>query len=149
MRRHLADKGVEMHEARKVVDHLAAGDDRVRDPVSAGPALGEKIVQGPAYGAEAAPAANPTAPGTLQTGLKLRLHPPVQTVKHLAIDRKQHGLQRGGTDVYPKKQRPIHADTRLLQENWAANFRSGTLPNRTSAVKCVGQAPLGAGRLYP
>ena len=114
MCRHLADKGVEVHETGKVVDHLAAGDNRVRDLVSAGPGLGEKIVQGLGDGAKVAPAAYPAAPGTLQARLKLRLHPPVQMVKHLAIGRKEHCLQRGGTDVYPKKQRPIHEDTRLL-----------------------------------
>jgi hypothetical protein len=117
MRRYLADEGVEGHETGKIVHHLAAGDNRVRDLVSAGPALGEKLVDGLGYGPKAAAAAYLTPPGTLQAGLKLRLDAPVEMVKDLAVGRKEHCLQRGGTNVHPKKQRLIHEGARLLQEN--------------------------------
>jgi hypothetical protein len=138
-----------VYKTGKVIDHLAAGDNRIRDLVSAGAGLIEKIVQGLGYGAKVAPATCPTTPGALYDRLRVRLHALVQMVKYLAIDRKEHGFQRGGTDVYPKKQRPIHEDTRLLQENLAANLRSEIVPDHTSAAKCFGQAPLSAGGLYP
>ena len=92
-----------MQETRKVIDRLTTGDNRVCDLVLAGPGLGEKIVQGLGYGAKVASATYPTTPGTLQARLKLRLHAPVEMVKHLAVGRKEHCLQRGGTDIYPKK----------------------------------------------
>ena len=149
MCRYLADKGVKVYKTGKVIDHLAAGDNRIRDLVSAGTGLIEKIVQGLGYGAKVAPATCPTAPCARYAHLRIRLHALVQMVKYLAIDRKEHGLQRGRTEVYPKKQRPIHENTHLLQENWAANLRSGTMPNHTSAARCFGQAPLSAGGLYP
>ena len=149
MGRHLADEGVEVYETREVVDHLAAGGHRVGELVPAGPGLGEEIVHGLGDGAKVAPAADLAVPRTLEPRLKLRLHPPVQMLEQVAIDRKQHGLERGGTNVDPEKQRPIHAESRLRQENWADTC--GLEPRQTTRRRRNASIGLRSarGELYP
>jgi hypothetical protein len=38
-------------------------------------------------------------------------------VKHITVDGQEHGLQRGGSDVYAKKQRPIHDSIRMVTKD--------------------------------
>ena len=132
----------------EIVDHLATGDYRMRDLVLAGAPMGKGIVQCLGHRAEVAAAADVAASGTLEAGLNLWLHPPIQVVQDRAIARQKHRLQRCGTDVDPKEQRSIHAETRWLKK--ITRQSCGMAPRRTARRSTMlVSAPLGAGGLYP
>jgi len=71
--RHLADRGIEMHKAKKLVNHLAAGRDGTCHVVPGDSGLGEESVHRLGDGTKVAPAAHRASARTLRSCGRLRL----------------------------------------------------------------------------
>ncbi len=107
-RRYLADRGVEMDEAPQLFDHLAAGGDRRSHVVPGDPGLGQEGVHRLGHGPQVAPPARNALARAARVGRGRRLGAAVEAVDQIAVGRKEHGLQRGGTNINAEEQRAVH-----------------------------------------